>query len=37
MALVALPQLLNYHDRATNRGLLPPDTQASLSAFQSKT
>jgi len=32
-----MPQMLNYHDRATNRGLLRPDWQATLGAFQSKT
>ena len=32
-----MPQMLNYHDRATNRGLLRPDWQAMLGAFQSKT
>ena len=32
-----MPQMLNYHDRAGNRGLLRPDWQATLGAFQSRT
>ena len=32
-----MPQMLNYHDRSNNRGLLRPDWQATLGPFQSKT